>query len=135
LISASPFSDSFIVRPFGGAIGPSTVQAFLKHRGLWGEVPYALAPLAFALFLTVNAWTIFRFWQDKWRAQAGERRIPESDLLALALVGGSPGALLARRLFRHKTRKQPFSTRLQLICALQLGALLGLAFASAKRLR
>jgi uncharacterized membrane protein YsdA (DUF1294 family) len=72
---------------------------------------------------------MLRFWQDKRRAQAGERRIPESDLLALAVFGGSPGALLARRLFRHKTRKEPFSTRLQLVCALQLGALAGLAFA------
>jgi uncharacterized membrane protein YsdA (DUF1294 family) len=73
----------------------------------------------------VNAWTILRFWQDKQRAQSGDRRIPESDLLGLALIGGSPGALLARRLFRHKTRKEPFSTQLLVIVALQLGALIG----------
>lgn len=88
----------------------------------------AIALGAFAL-LAVNCWTMLRFWQDKRRAIAGERRIPEADLLGLALIGGSPGALLARRLFRHKTRKEPFSTRLLLIVALQMGALIGLAIA------
>jgi uncharacterized membrane protein YsdA (DUF1294 family) len=86
-------------------------------------------PIALLLILAVNGWTMIRFWQDKRRACAGARRIPESNLLGLALIGGSPGALLARRLFRHKTRKEPFSTHLLLICALQLGALIGLAVA------
>ena len=75
--------------------------------------------------LALNLFTMLRFSQDKQRAEAGERRIPEADLLGLALIGGSPGALLARRLFRHKTRKQPFSTWLFLIVALQAGALIG----------
>ena len=73
----------------------------------------------------VNAWTILRFWQDKQRAIAGNRRIPEGSLLGLALIGGSPGALLARHLFRHKTRKQPFSTQLFVIVAVQIGLLAG----------
>ena len=77
-------------------------------------------------FIIVNCWTILRFWQDKARAQAGERRIPEADLLGLALIGGSPGALLARKMFRHKTRKEPFSTQLFLIVAVQIGILFGL---------
>ena len=75
----------------------------------------------------LNAWTILRFWQDKRRAIAGARRIPEGNLLGLALIGGSPGALLARRWFRHKTRKEPFSTQLLLIVVMQIGALLGYA--------
>lgn len=86
-------------------------------------------PLALVLVAAVNGWTFLRFWQDKRRACTGERRIPEADLLGLAMIGGSPGALLARRVFRHKTRKEPFSTYLQLICALQLGAIIGLAVA------
>jgi len=76
--------------------------------------------------VVVNGWTIWRFSDDKRRAVAGARRVPEADLLALALVGGTPGAFVARRLFRHKTRKEPFSTRLMLIAAIQIGALLGL---------
>ena len=86
---------------------------------------YALAGLA---LLLVNLLTIFRFWSDKRRAVAGDRRIPEADLLFLAMIGGSPGALIARRAFRHKTRKEPFSSRLLMICVVQLGLLIGLFF-------
>jgi uncharacterized membrane protein YsdA (DUF1294 family) len=80
-----------------------------------------------AALLLVNLWTIRSFHDDKQRAIRGDRRIPEADLLALALIGGSPGAFAARHLFRHKTRKQPFSTYLMLIAAVQLGAAIGLA--------
>ena len=86
----------------------------------------AMLTTAILAFAFINAWTILRFWQDKMRAQAGERRIPEADLLGLALIGGSPGALLARKIFRHKTRKEPFSTQLFLIVMVQAGVLLGL---------
>jgi uncharacterized membrane protein YsdA (DUF1294 family) len=79
------------------------------------------------LLAVLNLFTMLRFWQDKQRAVAGERRIPEAHLLGLALIGGSPGAFAARHMFRHKTRKQPFSTWLFLILAVQAGALLGLA--------
>ena len=71
-------------------------------------------PQVLLLAAALNGWTMLRFWQDKRRARAGDRRIPEADLLALAAFGGSPGALLARRLFRHKTRKEPFRTLLWL---------------------
>jgi uncharacterized membrane protein YsdA (DUF1294 family) len=85
----------------------------------------ALALAAIAALVAINLLTMLRFWQDKRRAVAGARRIAEVDLLGLAMLGGSPGALLARRLFRHKTRKQPFSMCLFLIVALQAGALIG----------
>ncbi len=78
-----------------------------------------------ALFL-INLWTYVRFWQDKVRAREGSRRIPELDLLMLALIGGSPGALLARQVFRHKTLKQPFSNRLVTIVTFQAAILVGL---------
>lgn len=74
----------------------------------------------------VNLWTVLAFWQDKARARAGEWRIPEAQLLGLALIGGTPGAFLARRLFRHKTRKQPFGTLLWVIAVAQVGLAVGL---------
>jgi uncharacterized membrane protein YsdA (DUF1294 family) len=87
----------------------------------------AIASALFAL-LIVNLWTIWRFREDKKRAVLGLRRVPEADLLALALIGGTPGAFLARAWFRHKTRKQPFSSILWLIATVQAGALVGFAW-------
>jgi uncharacterized membrane protein YsdA (DUF1294 family) len=72
---------------------------------------------------------MLRFHQDKQRAIAGTRRVREAHLLGLALIGGTPGAFLARRLFRHKTKKQPFSTWLILIAVIQAGAIIGLTLA------
>ena len=78
---------------------------------------------ALCALLLVNLWTILRFYQDKQRAIAGLRRIPEADLLGLALIGGTPGAFFARHKFRHKTRKQPFAQALNLIVLGQVGLL------------
>ena len=83
-------------------------------------------PLALPFLAAVNAATLLAFRIDKNRALAGGWRIRETDLLSLALIGGTPAALLARPLFRHKTRKEPFTTRLLLIAALQAGGMLGL---------
>ncbi|MET0365115.1 MAG: DUF1294 domain-containing protein [Sphingobium sp.] len=78
----------------------------------------------FMLLLAVNLCCFLCFQQDKRRAVAGGRRVPERDLLMLALIGGTPAAFTARHLLRHKTRKQPFSTWLWLIAALQAAGLL-----------
>lgn len=90
----------------------------------------ALLIYAALALIAVNLWTLLRFHQDKQRAIAGERRISEASLLGLAFIGGTPGAFLARRWFRHKTRKQPFSTWLVLIAVIQAGAIAGLAIPS-----
>ena len=81
---------------------------------------------AILALVVVNLWTFLCFGLDKAYAESGRRRLSESSLLTLALIGGSPAALLARRHFRHKTRKQPFSTILMVIAALHVGLLAGL---------
>ncbi|MGJ9422928.1 DUF1294 domain-containing protein [Aeromicrobium sp. CF3.5] len=45
---------------------------------------------------------------DKSSARRGRRRVAESTLHTIALIGGWPGALVAQQVFRHKTIKQPF---------------------------
>ncbi|WP_430420450.1 DUF1294 domain-containing protein [Phenylobacterium sp.] len=63
-----------------------------------------------ALYLVmINAATVTAFALDKRAAARGGWRTPERRLLVLAALGGSPGALAARALFRHKTRKAGFS--------------------------
>lgn len=83
--------------------------------------------VAIPVFLAlVNLVTLLSFRHDKLQAMRGGHRVREADLLFLALAGGSPAALFARRVFRHKTRKQPFSALLLLIAGVQAGALIGL---------
>ncbi len=68
------------------------------------------------------------FGLDKHRARAGRWRISESALLTSALLFGVPGAVVARRLFRHKTREQPFGMILLGIAILHALLLLTLAW-------
>ncbi|WP_241765938.1 DUF1294 domain-containing protein [Erythrobacter longus] len=62
------------------------------------------------------------FGWDKAAAENGKRRVSEAALLNLALFGGIVGAYAGRALFRHKTRKQPFSRHLHTVALLQLFA-------------
>lgn len=65
--------------------------------------------------LAVNLLTFLVYGLDKWKAvrngqrsKRPSRRIPEATLLLLAALGGSPAALLAMYLFRHKTLHKKF---------------------------
>ncbi len=59
------------------------------------------------------------FGIDKARAEQGAWRISEGTLLQLAFFGGMLGAYAGRAMFRQKTRKQPFSSNLHAIAAMQ----------------
>lgn len=76
------------------------------------------------LLALVNLWTFMLFGFDKIRAEAGTWRVSEGTLLTWALFGGSMGAYAGRALFRHKTRKQPFSSHLHQTAILQVFAVM-----------
>jgi uncharacterized membrane protein YsdA (DUF1294 family) len=67
----------------------------------------------------INLATVAFYGYDKAIAGGKRTRIPEKVLHLLALVGGSPGALLAQLLFRHKTVKASFQRVYWLIVLLQ----------------
>ncbi|MBE6963702.1 MAG: DUF1294 domain-containing protein [Ruminococcaceae bacterium] len=78
----------------------------------------------------INAVTFCVFGLDKWkaryRAQGGQtRRISERTLFLLAALGGSVGALLGMRVFRHKTLHTSFRVGIPAILAAQLLLLAG----------
>ncbi|WP_395516675.1 DUF1294 domain-containing protein [Pseudorhizobium flavum] len=79
------------------------------------------ASLTLVLYLLLNVAVFSVYWWDKRAAVEGRWRVRESTLLLLALIGGSFGAILAQRLLRHKTRKEPFRTILALIASLHVG--------------
>lgn len=81
--------------------------------------------VVYALAINVGAFALFGW--DKACARNGSWRVPESTLLGIAFLGGSPGAKLGQRFFRHKTRKQPFGTSLNLIIVVQLCAIAALS--------
>lgn len=80
---------------------------------LWNAIIYVWA---------INGLTLAFFAWDKLCARLRWRRVPEHFLLWLAALGGSPAAYLSRWLFRHKTKKQPFSRWLLSILLFQITA-------------
>ena len=70
--------------------------------------------------IVINVVAFLAFGLDKLKAKADAWRIPEKTLLGLAVIGGSVGAILGMRTFRHKTRHKQFSVGLPVILAVQL---------------
>ena len=54
--------------------------------------------------IAINLVTFAVYGNDKRRARRGAWRVPEKTLFLLPLLGGSIGALLGMRVFRHKTK-------------------------------
>ncbi len=84
-----------------------------------GQLMIGVVGYAVAVNLLAYAAMVF----DKTLAEARSRRISEATLLNLAIVGGSIGTVIAQRTIRHKTRKEPFRSRLKAIILLQIIAL------------
>ena len=75
-------------------------------------------------FAAVNLVTLIIYGWDKLCAKKHRWRVPETTLLALAVVGGSIGAMAAMRLFRHKTLHLKFKYGVPLIFILQVAGLI-----------
>lgn len=108
-----------------------------KSRGL---IPAALAVAAFfcglaalvpppewqrlaGFYALVSVIAFLLYGLDKRAATRGGWRTSEARLHLFELLGGWPGALLAQRVFRHKTRKAEFQVVFYLAVATNLGAL------------
>lgn len=64
-----------------------------------------------ALLAAVNVACCLCYKIDKKRAGTPRRRIPESTLHTLELLGGWPAGLLGQWHFRHKTRKLSYQIK------------------------
>ena len=76
--------------------------------------------LLYIYVIIINVVTFFIYGLDKSRAKAGQWRIPEAQLIFLAVIGGSVGALAGMKVFHHKTRKPKFKTGVPAILIIQL---------------
>lgn len=90
------------LRLFAG-VSVVAVAGLVVGSGAWLDLPWWAGCLA-----GINLVTVGMYGYDKLAARRGGLRVPEVMLHALALIGGTPGALVARPLFRHKTRKGSF---------------------------
>jgi uncharacterized membrane protein YsdA (DUF1294 family) len=77
--------------------------------------------------VAINAAAFGAFAYDKRAAARARPRVREQTLFALAAIGGSPGALIARQVLRHKNRKAGFGGTLWLIAGAQAALLAYLA--------
>ena len=90
--------------------------------------PWAVAAI---YLLVINLATFLVFGLDKWKAKRKEakesvRRVPEKTLFLLSALGGSIGALLGMKAWRHKTKHNSFRFGIPAILALQILIPLGL---------
>ena len=99
-------------------------------KNMWlrlAEIPLFASPWGWLILwlAAANATAFCLFGLDKRKAKRkekrpGVRRVRERTLLLWALMGGSVGAILGMRAFRHKTRKPRFAVGLPLILAAQI---------------
>lgn len=95
--------------PFFIAIGLSVAVRQLFSPNTW-----------VAWLVALNIVTFFTYGYDKRIAGSQNRRIPESTLLGLALLGGTPLAIVGMYWFHHKTAKTSFKRKLRLVIIFQI---------------
>lgn len=83
--------------------------------------------LALVIYLVIiNVLGFILMHVDKKKSKKRQRRIPESVLLATAIIGGSIGVLAGMEIFRHKTKHTRFFIGVPVTLVLQ--AAIALAF-------
>ena len=71
----------------------------------------------------INITTFFTYGLDKWKARRNKWRIREAALLLLAVLGGSIGAFVGMKVWRHKTQHKKFKYGVPAIIIIQLAVL------------
>ena len=133
-ITTFPSHESIIrsgtIAPFlnnGNRTNPMNLNIFCYLLLALAAVASALLPHPLVMwFLLASVLTFVIYGGDKMAARKGWRRVPESTLLVLGLVGGWPGAVVGQQLFRHKTQKQPFKTYFFITIVLNIGVMVAL---------
>ena len=73
----------------------------------------------FIYIALINVLSFVCFGIDKQKAKTHQWRISEKTLMAIAICGGSIGAILGMRFFHHKTQHAKFALGLPAILILQ----------------
>lgn len=80
--------------------------SFLAMAVLVGQLPLAVL----GVYFLASVLAFLAYALDKSAAQNNRWRTQENTLHLFGIVGGWPGALLAQKTFRHKSKKEEFQT-------------------------
>ena len=107
---------------------PYLIFGLISFLSLLAIFTYASQQLQtiIAYLIAINITTFALYGYDKFISSGEHLRVPELNLQALALLGGSPAALVAQKFFRHKTIKGSFQIVYWLIVILQISIILWL---------
>ena len=108
----------------------ATFLALVAGVAVAGSLPLAVP----GLYLLASAAAFVAYAWDKSAAQRGAWRTQESTLHVLGLCGGWPGALVARHVFRHKSKKPSFIAAFWITALLNCGVLVWLLTPPGQRL-
>ena len=102
--------------------------------------------IALIYLVAINIVTFFMYGIDKWRSTSGRLlptgrkkaknskwRIRETALLGLAVLGGSIGAWLGMKVWRHKTQHKKFKYGVPAIIIVQLALIVYLIITKINR--
>lgn len=70
--------------------------------------------------IVVNVVAFLAFGVDKWKSKRDKWRIPEAQLIGLAVIGGSIGAWAGMKIWHHKTMHKKFKYGLPAILIIQI---------------
>ncbi len=85
---------------------------------------FAMLTLIYTYLFIINTAAFFLYYADKMRACQGKRRISNFVLLAVAMLGGSYGAVMGMILFRHKTQSKSYLITVPLALLLWLAVVI-----------
>ena len=100
-------NDSLTIPAEHGAVAfvlPGLFLMFVAAAVFAGQLPLFIL----GLYLVASAVSFLLYKRDKSAAEKGRWRTKENTLHVFSLIGGWPGAFLAQKLLRHKSRKESF---------------------------
>jgi len=118
---------SFPVR--GRRLFPALLVGVVFFIGLAILAPASEWRWFVGFYALMSAISFSLYGLDKRSSTRGGWRTSEARLHLIELLGGWPGALLAQRVFRHKTRKMSFLVVFYLVTTVNLAVLGWLLFA------
>jgi uncharacterized membrane protein YsdA (DUF1294 family) len=98
-------------------------ENYLGWHVAWFKKTSLLLFLLFHIPL-INLFTFIAYGHDKHAAQNHQWRIPEIQLHTLEVLGGTIGAIMGQKVFKHKYKKKSYMLGFFATIVIQVGAFL-----------